>query len=41
VATGSVSANGQSLSAGDGVAIADLSDLSITGHGEVMLFDLN
>jgi redox-sensitive bicupin YhaK (pirin superfamily) len=41
VATGSVSANGQSLSAGDGVAIADLAEVIITGHGEVMLFDLN
>ena len=42
VATGSVTVNGQSLSAGDGAAIVAESQIEITGSpsGEVLLFDL-
>ena len=41
IATGSAVVNGQPLGAGDGVGISDEGAVTITGSGEVMLFDLN
>jgi redox-sensitive bicupin YhaK (pirin superfamily) len=41
VARGSVSLNGQELSAGDGAAIEKETRATIAGDGEVLLFDLN
>jgi redox-sensitive bicupin YhaK (pirin superfamily) len=41
VARGDVDVNGRKLSAGDGAAIADEETLTITGSGELLLFDLN
>jgi redox-sensitive bicupin YhaK (pirin superfamily) len=41
VARGSVSLNGQPLSAGDGAAIEKEAKVTIAGDGEALLFDLN
>ena len=41
VTRGEVELNGQRLSAGDGAAIEDESSLTLSGNGEVLLFDLN
>lgn len=41
VARGEVELNGQKLVAGDGAAIEDESRVTLTGKGEVLLFDLN
>ncbi len=40
LATGTATVNGLSLTAGDGLAIADEATLSVTGDGEAILFDL-
>ncbi len=41
VATGSIEVNGQRLEAGDGVALEDVAQVTLTGHGgEALLFDL-
>jgi redox-sensitive bicupin YhaK (pirin superfamily) len=41
VATGEVELNGQKLTAGDGAAIGEEESVTMTGKGEVLLFDLN
>lgn len=41
VTRGDVEVNGLKLSAGDGAAISDESAVTISGSGEVLLFDLN
>jgi quercetin 2,3-dioxygenase len=41
VARGEVDVNGESMWAGDGVAISDERSVTISGNGEVLLFDLN
>jgi redox-sensitive bicupin YhaK (pirin superfamily) len=41
VARGSIEINGQQLKEGDGAAIADERSVTISGAGEVLLFDLN
>ena len=41
VARGEVSVNGARLTAGDGAAISDETQVTIAGNGEVLLFDLN
>lgn len=43
VATGELSINGQKLSAGDGLAVSDESELKMTAltAGQLLLFDLN
>lgn len=41
VTRGEAEVNGQKLSAGDGAAIADEAAVTISGTGEVLLFDLN
>lgn len=41
VARGSVTANGQALQQGDGLAISDEDGVTISGDGEVLLFDLD
>jgi hypothetical protein len=40
VADGAVVANGEQLSAGDGVRIAGLRDLAVSGSGELVLWDV-
>lgn len=42
VARGSVNVNGESLQAGDGIALSAISEVVLkgSGHGEVLLFDL-
>lgn len=40
VATGTVSVNGEKLEAGDAVAVEDEREVSVSGEGEVLLFDL-
>jgi redox-sensitive bicupin YhaK (pirin superfamily) len=40
VAQGTARINGEELSTGDGVAVSDESQLTITGNGEVLVFDL-
>lgn len=40
VADGTVVANGEQLAAGDGVRIAGLRDLAISGSGELVLWDV-
>ena len=41
VTRGSISLNGQALSAGDGAAIEEETTVTIAGDGEALLFDLN
>lgn len=41
VAKGDVTLNGEKLTGGDGAAISEESAVTITGGGEVLLFDLN
>jgi redox-sensitive bicupin YhaK (pirin superfamily) len=41
VARGEAELNGQKLAAGDGAAISGEESVTIGGHGEVLLFDLN
>lgn len=41
VARGSMTVNGSALQAGDGIAISDESQLTLSGNGEALLFDLN
>jgi hypothetical protein len=41
VTRGEVELNGQPLNAGDGAAIENESSLTLSGNGEVLLFDLN
>ena len=41
VARGSVDVNGTALAAGDGIAISDEPQLTLSGNGEALLFDLN
>ncbi|MCU1349889.1 MAG: Pirin domain protein [Acidobacteria bacterium] len=41
VARGEAEINGQKLAAGDGAAISGEESVTIGGHGEVLLFDLN
>ncbi|HWS72330.1 MAG TPA: pirin family protein, partial [Thermoanaerobaculia bacterium] len=41
VATGAAEVNGTKLTAGDGAAISGEDEVTIGGHGEVLLFDLN
>jgi len=40
VADGAVAANGEQLAAGDGVRIAGLRDLAVSGSGELVLWDV-
>jgi redox-sensitive bicupin YhaK (pirin superfamily) len=40
VATGAATVNGERLTAGDGAAVEDESAVTVTGDGEVLLFDL-
>jgi len=41
IARGSVDVNGAALAAGDGIAISDEPQLTLSGNGEALLFDLN
>ena len=41
IARGSMVANGAALAAGDGIAISDEPQLTLSGNGEALLFDLN
>jgi redox-sensitive bicupin YhaK (pirin superfamily) len=41
VARGSMSVDSSALQAGDGIAISDESQLTLSGNGEALLFDLN
>jgi quercetin 2,3-dioxygenase len=41
VARGSLSVNGKSLEAGDGVALAEEPKVTLSGKGEALVFDLN
>jgi len=41
IARGSVDVNGAALAAGDGIAIGDEPQLTLSGNGEALLFDLN
>jgi len=36
-----VDVNGAALAAGDGIAISDEPQLTLSGNGEALLFDLN
>jgi len=40
LATGTANVNGLSLTAGDALAITDEATVTVTGDGEVLLFDL-
>ena len=41
IVRGSVDVNGAALAAGDGIAISDEPQLTLSGNGEALLFDLN
>ena len=41
IARGSMSVNGSALEAGDGMAVSDEHEVTLSGNGEALLFDLN
>jgi redox-sensitive bicupin YhaK (pirin superfamily) len=41
IARGTMAVNGSALEAGDGVAVSDERQVTLSGNGEVLLFDLN